>query len=831
MSILDCVNKLRSEEAITEKQGKDILKKYTRLKNMYTLSGKYSESDISSKAAIDSINNMLRDVRFAKYQEALAVEKIVERRASIDLNAETRNNWEGFGGKKKGVDRAMVDELLRTENAGNAIDGQAVSKMYEFVEKFRSKVGGGIDKTRLFGGKNNDLIRQVVRVLHGDQGSKEAKYFADMYKQGSDFIFDRKLRAGININKLENFGIPHKWDSNMLKRAGKQAFINDAMKRLDRTRMVAPDGTGLDDGNLSVVLSNVYNKLTGGPTQALPLDGEFLSRGSGMSLRSSTESSRILHFKSGADWLEMHDMYGTGDIFSNMLQEINRSAQDIAIFERFGPNPQKVFNSLQAEAKIKNQIAIERGEKPVRKTLAGTPEQMWKVLTGTESELVNPRVADVMAGLRNFQSSAKLGSAVLSNLTDQAFAMQQLNRWGGSYLRYVHRWFGQLRPGNIENRKMAAEMLLGLKWAYNGVTAANRFGDVDAIGRFSRIAKAAADFTIRTSGLSTLNRASRSAAGLELNATIARNYKSSWDNLDPRIKLGLKDREITSQDWDIIRSTTLTTTGGARYIDMQRLLEKSTDVSTKFAAIMHEFIRKAAPEPDLQARSVVTGGGAAKGSLAREATATFLQFKTFPITVMLQTLRDQMFDPRLAVRTTRIADAAKLAIYASIIGGGVVQLNHIVNGRDFEDPYTLAFFFKSIAQGGSLGVLADAVRLSSETSRARVAEQLLPPAAGLAVDITTNLAGAGSAAIDEDYDKIAKSVINTINNQTPGRTFYTKLAIERLIYDQMEDLIRPDSYKDWRRYQRSLNKRTGQGLWWQQGELVPDRLPRRSEQP
>ena len=831
MSLQDCVDKLTNDKSISKKQGEDILKKAARLENMYRLSGKYNESDIVNKASRDALNNMLNDIKFAKYQEALSLQKLQNLRKSIDSNAETPNNWEGFGGRKKGVDRAMVDELLSTESSGNAINAQAVSKMHEFAEKFRSKVGGGIDKTRLFGGANNDLIRQVVRVLHGDEGSKEAKYFADMYKQGSDFIFERKVRAGINIHKLENFGVPHKWDSSMLKRQGKRVFVNDAMQRLDRNRMVAPDGTALDDANLTTVLENVYNKLTGGPTLSLPLDTEYLSRGTGKSLRSAQESSRILHFKNGNDWLQMHDKYGTGDLFENMLSEINRSGKDIAIFERFGPNPQKVFDSLQAEARIKNQQAIDRGEKPALKRLVGTPDAMWNVLGGSQEDLVNPKVAETMASLRNFQSAAKLGSAVLSNLTDQAFALQQMHRWGGSYLNFVHGWFKHLNPGNVEDRKFAAEMLLGLQWAYNGVSSANRFGDVDAIGKFSRITRSLADFTIRTSGLSLLNNASKASAGLEINSTIARNAKSSWEELDSRIKLGLESRGITSGEWDIIRNTTVTVRGGAVYIDMQRLLEKNVDLSTKFTSIIHEVVRKAAPEPDLQARAIVTGGGAQRGSLAREATQTFLQFKTFPITVMLQTLRDQLFDPRLSTAKSRIQDAAKLTLYATLIGGGVVQLNNIILGKDFEDPFTLSFYFKAIAQGGSLGVLADAVSLSSNTSRARVAEQLLPPAAGMAIDVTTGLAGAWSSAIDKDYDKIAKNVINSVKNQTPGRTFYTKLAIERYLYDQMEDMLRPNSYRDWRRYQRSLIKRTGQEYWWKPGELSPSKLPEVAEQP
>lgn len=835
MALRDCVNTLKGAGKLTDKQGEDILNKAARLENMYRASGKYSDADLGDKASRDALEGMLSDIKFAQYQEALTVEKLTNLRTSIDDNSLTPNNWRGlpfkFLKRDKGPDRAMVDELLATERTAQAISAQAMSKMSEFAEQFRSKVGGNLDKLRMFGGENIDLIRQVVRGLHGDTVGPEAKTFAGMYKEASDFIFNRKVRAGVNIHKLENFGISHRWDSAALKGKGKASFVRDAMQRLDRNRMVAPDGTPLDDANLTGVLGNVFNKLTGGPTQALPLEGQFLSRGHGTSLRSASESSRVLHFKTGEDWLQMHDSYGTGDLFETMLSQIDAGARDISLFERFGPNPQKVFDSLQAENKLKVQLAADEGVQLSTKDMVGTPQQMWNVLTGPEDDLINPKTAEVFAGIRNFQSAAKLGAAVLSNLTDQAFATVQMNRWGASYTGFVQKWFRQLRPGNKEDRAFAAEQLLGLQWAYNGVSSANRFGDTDAIGKFSGLGKRAADFTIRTSGLSSLNRASRSAAGLEINSHIARNAKSTWTNLDSKIKLGLQDGGIGQKEWNVIRNTTLKTKDGAVYIDMQKLLAKNEGVSTQFAAIIHGVIRKAAPEPDLQTRSITTGGGSGKGTIAREAASTLLQFKSFPISVMIQTVRDQMFDPRLAGLSSRLTDAAKLAIIASMWGGGIVQLKNIVAGRDFEDPTTLGFYLKAVDQGGSLGILSDGVKLASSGNRQRVAERLLPPAASMAIDLTIGLLGGSAAVFGGDYDKIGKVVIDTIKNETPGRTFYTKLAFERLIVDQMDNLVRPDAYSDWQRYQRSLAKRTGQGFWWSPGDALPERAPRVAEQP
>ena len=830
MSLIDCITKLRNEKRLTPKQGEDILRRAKRLENMYRASGKYSEADLAGKASFDALDGMLKDIKIAQYQEALTVERLLERRASAAENAETPNNWQEFKGRKKGASRALMDELLRTDELSNAIDGAAVHKMYDVAERFRSKVGGGIDKTRLFGGKNIDLMRNVVRVLKGEKGSKEATQFAEMIKESLDYLFDRKVRAGINLHRLENFGVPQRWDPSRMRKHGKAAFTRDAMQRLDRNRMVAPDGTPLDDISLNLVLDNIYNKLTGGPIRVLPGEGEFYSRGGGKSLRSSNESSRILHFKQADDWLEMHDKFGSGDIYENIMSDIRRQSKDIAIFERFGPNPQKVFDSLLAEVQLTNQLAKERGEKPVDKKLLGSPEAMWKVLTGAEDGLVNPKVADIMAATRNLQTFTKLGDAALANVADQGYVLIQLQRWGGSYLRYVHKFLKQLRPGNIADRKFAAEMMQGLQWAYSGVTAANRYGDVDAVGKFSRITRAAADFTVRFSGLSSLNRASKNAAALEINATIARNFQSPWVTLDSRIKSGFQERGITEADWNVIRDTTFETQGGARWLDLPTLLVKNPEVNSKITMIIHEIIRKAAPEPDLQTRSIITGG-AGKGTFAREARQTFLQFKSFPMTVMIQNLRDLMFDPRLAPTSSRYIEAAKMVIVTSLWGAAIVQLKNINLGKDMQDPTSLDFFLKSIEQGGSLGVLTDGVRLSSQSTKGRMAEMLIGPAPSMAMDMLITLHGGGSALVEGDYNKVGTQMINLLRRNAPGRLWYTKMAYEHLILDQLEEMINPDFYKNWRRYERSLNRETGQEFWWKPGDPTPLRPPEIATKP
>jgi hypothetical protein len=55
---------------------------------------------------------------------------------------------------------------------------------------------------------------------------------------------------------------------------------------------------------------------------------------------------------------------------------------------------------------------------------------------------------------------------------------------------------------------------------------------------------------------------------------------------------------------------------------------------------------------------------------------------------------------------------------------------------------------------------------------------------------------------------------------TPG-TFYTKLAVDRLLWDNLQQLVDPDYRGSFRRMEETLRKDTGQQFWWQPGDNVP----------
>ena len=66
----------------------------------------------------------------------------------------------------------------------------------------------------------------------------------------------------------------------------------------------------------------------------------------------------------------------------------------------------------------------------------------------------------------------------------------------------------------------------------------------------------------------------------------------------------------------------------------------------------------------------------------------------------------------------------------------------------------------------------------------------------------------------------------------PGaNTWYTRLAWQRLVTDQLHYLTNPNAHRTFRERERRLERESGQGYWWAPGETEPRRAPVMATQP
>ena len=74
--------------------------------------------------------------------------------------------------------------------------------------------------------------------------------------------------------------------------------------------------------------------------------------------------------------------------------------------------------------------------------------------------------------------------------------------------------------------------------------------------------------------------------------------------------------------------------------------------------------------------------------------------------------------------------------------------------------------------------------------------------------------------------RIGRDVVNLARRYTPGSTlWYGRLALDRLVWDQLQDLLDPEAATLWRRQERKQRRDYGTAPWWGRGETAPGRAP------
>ena len=78
--------------------------------------------------------------------------------------------------------------------------------------------------------------------------------------------------------------------------------------------------------------------------------------------------------------------------------------------------------------------------------------------------------------------------------------------------------------------------------------------------------------------------------------------------------------------------------------------------------------------------------------------------------------------------------------------------------------------------------------------------------------------------------KAGREFANLLKRYTPGQSlWYSRLALERLVFDQIQEGLDPKAGKSFRTKERNLARDYDQEFWWRPGRTAPDRAPDFSE--
>jgi hypothetical protein len=806
-NLRNCIETAAAAGRITRAEATEIGAQLDDLEGQIILRNEYSPEAARTIAEQTVLDSRLRQVALDRRQAAL--QAVILHRAIQHVQGHERGMAAGIMSLlTKDPSRAGFSNI---EYRGNAVLGALHGKFAKGLAALRTK--------NLGLSQDSELARDMMREIFGtNTGRTEAKQIANILEGTLDYARERFNAAGGDIPKLKRgigYGIPQYHDPVRVGKVSSNEWIDTITPLLDRENIVNEAGLPMNDMELRILLDHAYDTIrTDGAVNLMP--GQV----GGRKLANRHREHRVLLFKDADSWLKYSDEFGHTDIYTTVTDHLNTMANEIARLEIMGPNPEQTFRYLR-------DLAVKKGELLKYKDRAML-DSVWSVVSGKANAVSSVSLADGASALRHYLVAAQLGGAFLSSLADLAF-LRQTSRFNGlPAMKVYQRQLSLMNPNNAADREAAVRMGLTAQAWVNRALAANRFVEITGAGFSAKVA----DVTMRASLLSPWTDAGRKAFGMEFMGMIAVHTGRSFDELPTKLREGFTGYGITREDWDVLRMTELMDHDGAKFFSVENMMNR-TDLEegarTNLASKVQEMVLSetdfAVPMPDAKARAITTGAikrGTGHGEFWRSA----MLFKSFPITIMTTHL---LRGARMSGLANKVSYLGQLTIATTVLGAVAMHAKDITRGKDPRSMDTPSFWTAAFIQGGGAGIFGDFIYagIGGESRFGRgFGMTAAGPVAGF-IEQFIHLTGTNLYSIMEGKDaNIPADVVQFMRRYMPGGSlWYTRLAWERGVIDELAKLADPNAYNRFGYMVRKQLKDFDRDYWWRPGEAMPARLP------
>lgn len=752
--------------------------------------------------------------------QAEAARKVANAQRQVVKTAETNNRvaqqqqaW------NSNHTAGLVRDMENTQAYADGIKNDTVREMLDLLEAGKSGEGAGIGRRALmalFDADNpvmsRDLATEIFSNASGSTGNATAKAGAKAWLEAIEGLRTRFNAGGGDVRKLDYGYLPQPHEQARVLAAGRDKWANDLLPKLDRSRYLKEDGSRMSDAEVLDVLRNAWNTISSDGLNKL-VPGK--SGGTGARANAGSESRQI-HFKDANSYLDYMAEFGRGSMYDAMVGHIGGMARDIGLVERYGPNPEQQMRVQFDQARI-----ADGGDKRVFGVL---PESYWSVLNGTSATPQSPRIALIGKDLRNIQTAAKLGSAVISSITDV-----------GSFFTTVH--YNKLpywqAIGNIakQGSKDTRDFLAG-----HGIIADSLVSDLsrwagDHLGHnwSGRLANS----TMKLSLMNVWTDSLRNAFQMTMMSGLGRLSRTDWNALSEFDRIHMERHGITAHDWAVMRSAQLTPHKGQDFLTPDAIYAtghpRAQEVAAKTLGLIKDEGEFAVINPDMATRAIATWGGDQAGTLRGELARSVMQFKSFPIAMISRHWRRMMDMPNVpGAPFNRLAYGAAMAASLTVLGAVVFQIKQLVVGKDPAAMDSPKFWTRAALQGGAMGILGDLMLSDPSDSpgdaSANAVKNIAGPVIGTGFEAAFKLGAenAWEAAKGKDTHAAAEA-LRFIKGNTPLiNLWYTRAAIDHAFLQQLQENLSPGYLA---RMRDRARKDFGQDYWWTPGEVAPERAP------
>ena len=678
-------------------------------------------------------------------------------------------------------------------------------------------------------------MRNLVAELHGEStGDAAAQALA---KGVRDALEDMRLmfnEAGGIIGKLDNYGVPHSHNRRAVTLAGFDRWFADIQPTIAWNRIEdnltgkpfqAEGGPEPDIETQRRFLREIYDNIVYGKDSQKAVYG----RPKGAALYRRSAESRVLHFKSSDDWIAYNKKYGSGDPFKSLMGHVHKMSRDIVAMREFGPNP-----GLGVE--YQQQLAMERARKEGLdpRKIHGNGKHARRMFAvesggGQAETLFQDYVSTFMSSARHVMTSAFLDRAILASISDvntmrlaaEAMGLNPVNMMA----RHVEIMKNELTGSEALRAHWVADTL-----ADPGIALARFQSEVPP----AEIAERLSSASMRIQGLSGWTDAARMAFQWEVHGAMAEQAGKKLSEIDHPIGKFLRESGLTEEQWAAFtRPDTMFKAGnGATFADPLYWREatdlpadQADDIFFKVQGMIEEQTEFAVPAQSLYARGAtdLAAFDLPPGSLPYEVLKSGLMFKSFIMTLTVNQIRRIAAQPTLA---GKIGYGLNLVAGATVLGGLSVQLAEIVKGNDPLDMTDPAFWGKATLKGGGFGIIGDIVATGQASWGGGIPSYVAGPvfqSLGDAWNLTVKNAWEFATGEETNF---AKELTDVGRRYTPmGQTPLIGPAMDRLLWDQLQLFLDPESAAQIKKRATARENRDGNASWWMPGSPTPDRTP------
>lgn len=821
MSFRDCIDNGETEGAISKEEADaarlDYDKRYAEYRSTM------SDADAAAKASRDTFDVLEYEAAERKRRVALA--RAVQRQRLQELED---NNLEY---KSEALVRLVERDgsgqwsYSSIEGRREAIRGRAHAKLDNVLVSL--KRSGVLGRERR---SARELGEDMTKEIFGDvnTGNQAAKDMAQAWKEASEFLRKAFNRAGGSIPKRADWGMPQSHDVTKI-RGDEDEWVAYIKDKLDWEKMLDEStGKKFSEAEHEQILAEVYKSITMEGFNKVGRDATLTNK----SLARRRQDHRFLVFKTSDDWLEYQRKYGQGDTFTIMMEHVDAMSRDIAMLELLGPNPNATIRYLKTQAERiarEQDAAVGGGKTPnmnAYKRHEGRFNDMYGIYTGTALSPDNQLMATGFSGLGELLNAALLGStSLLAILGDIGTARVASRIAGMPQSRMMANMLKTMVASNATKQEFLRAGLIAESWSAVAFGQSRYIGDI--LG--PRMTRVISDATMNISLLSPWTQASRWAVGMEYMGVFADSAGKTFDQLPSKNQRLLSQYGIDASDWDKIRRTKLHTHKKVPFLRPVDVFDVDETVAYKYMEMIQKQVDISVPVASLESRAFLTAG-ARRGTVMGELVRSAGQFKNFPVTIMTNNLRQ--IRHLEASTLDRAGYGVEFMATATIFAGFSVQMREISKGRDPLEMFdedgapNMEFWGAAFLAGGGMGIFGDFLFSNRNRFDRGLAETAAGPRIPVIGDVLDLTVGNVMQAVQGEDTDIGREAVGFVERYMPGgSTFYARLAMQRIIFDNLRKMADPDAGRKFRRLESKMKRERGQKYWWRPGKSAPSRAP------